>query len=175
MHLSPITHDHIAHLIDFSGDPELVDAMGWHPFSCDECERFIKTIETPTLPDPGSLEAITFCIIDKDDLLPIGYANIKGIHKNKSNAEISIAIMDKRYRSGGYGTGALKLIVDYAFNTINLASIALTVFSFNTRAVKVYEKIGFKVVSILKKSWSMPNGKKVDMLLMELNKNTYYR
>lgn len=40
----------------------------------------------------------------------------------------------------------------------------------NIRAIKAYEKVGFKTVDILKKSWTMPNGIKVDMLLMELNK-----
>ena len=48
--------------------------------------------------------------------------------------------------------------------------MGLTVFPSNARAIKAYEKVGFKTVDILKKSWTMPDGKQVDMLLMELKK-----
>jgi len=168
LYLSPITHNHIAHLIGFSDDPELIDTMGWHPFQCNESERFIKTIEILTLPDCGDGDPITFCIISHKNDAPIGYVTLKGIHNDKTKAEVGIAIMDSRYRSGGYGTEALKLIADHAFNTMNLTNIALTVFASNTRAIKAYEKVGFRIVDILKKAWTMPNGEKIDMLLMEL-------
>jgi|GEM_PF-952744 len=170
VYLSPITHNHITHLISFSDDPELIDTMGWHPFRCDENERFIKTIEILTLPDCGNGNPITFCIITKKNDVPIGYVTLKGVNDVKAKAEIGIAIMDRRYRSGGHGTEALTLAADYAFNTMNLVSIGLAVFPSNTRAIKAYGKVGFKTVDILINSWTMPNGKQVDMLLMELNK-----
>nr|WP_320193051.1 GNAT family protein [uncultured Desulfobacter sp.] len=173
VYLSPITHNHITHLIGFSDDPELIDTMGWHPFRCNESERFIKTVEILTLPDSGDGDPITFSIIAHKNDVPIGYVTLKGIHNDKSKAEIGIAIMDGRYRSGGHGTEALKLVADYAFNTMNLSTIALTVFHSNTRAIKAYEKVGFKTVDILKKSWTMPNGEKIDMLLMALNKKRF--
>lgn len=170
VYLSPITHHQISHLIDFSDDPELIETMGWHPFQHNESERFIKAIEVLTLPDRGNGDPITFCIIAQKNDVPIGYVTLKGINQYKARAEIGIAIMDRQYRSGGYGTEALKLAADYAFNTMNLASIALTVFTSNIRAIKAYEKVGFKTIGLLKKSWTMPNGNKIDMLLMELNK-----
>lgn len=169
VYLSPLTDDHIAHLIGFSDDPELIDTMGWHPFRGNESERFIETIEILTLPDCGNGDPVTFCIIAHKHDVPIGYVTLKGIHNDKAKAEIGIAIMDRRYRSGGYGTEALKLAADYAFNTISLTNIALTVFPSNTRAIKAYKKVGFRTADILKKSWTMPNGEKIDMLLMELN------
>jgi RimJ/RimL family protein N-acetyltransferase len=63
----------------------------------------------------------------------------------------------------------LAIAADYAFHTMVLFSLGLTVFPSNTRAIKAYEKVGFKIIDILKDSWTMPNGKRVDMLLMELN------
>ena len=170
VYLLPITNNHISYLIDFSNDPELIETMGWRPFQKNESDRFIKAIEVLTLPNSGNGSPITFCIICKKNDVPIGYVTLKGIGKKK--AEIGIAIMDSKYRSGGYGTKALKLASCYAFNTINLSTIALTVFPSNIRAIKAYEKLGFKTVDILKKFWTMPDGDKVDMLLMELNKKT---
>ena len=171
VYLSPITQNHITHLIGFSDDPELIKTMGWHPFRCNENERFIKTIEIFTLPDCGNGDPITFSILLQKNNVPIGYVTLKGVNNVKAKAEIGIAIMDKRYRSRGHGTEALTLAADYAFNTMNLISIGLAVFPSNTRAIKAYEKVGFMTVDILKNSWTMPNGKQVDMLLMELNKN----
>ena len=174
VYLSPITQNHINHLIGFSDDPELIDTMGWHPFRRNENERFMETIEILTLPDCGNGVPITFSIIAQKNDVPIGYVTLKGTNDVKATAEIGIAIMDRQYRSGGHGTEALTLAAEYAFNTMNLVSIGLTVFPSNKRAIKAYEKVGFKTVNILKNSWTIPNGKQVDMLLLELNKKNDY-
>lgn len=173
VYLSPITQNHITHLIGFSDDPELVDTMGWHPFRYNETERFIKSIEVLTIPDCGNGDPITFSIISQKNSAPIGYVTLKGANDVKAKAEIGIAIMDRQYRSEGHGTEALTLAADYAFNKMNLVSISLAVFPSNTRAIRAYEKVGFVTVDVLENSWTMPNGKQVDMLLMELNKDTY--
>lgn len=170
VYLSPISQDHICHLMGFSDDPELLETMGWLPFQPDEGTRFLKTIEVVTLPDAGHGSPETFCIMTHKDHTPIGYVTLKGIDVETAKAEIGIAIMDKNYRSGGHGTEALTLSADYAFNTLHLCSLGLTVFPSNTRAIQAYKKVGFKEVDILKNAWTMPSGTQVDMLLMELNK-----
>ena len=38
----------------------------------------------------------------------------------------------------------MRLMVDYGFKALNLHRIGLDVFSYNERAVHVYEKMGFK-------------------------------
>jgi len=168
--LSPITPNQIARLIGFSDDPELIDTMGWAPFRPDEAERFVQAIETLTLPDCGDGNPTTLCIIIEKAQIPAGYVTIKGINRDKTKAEIGIAIMDRRYRSGGHGTEALQRAADYAFNTMKLGCLGLTVFPSNTRAIKAYRKVGFEAVDLLRNSWTLPDGKQVDMLLMELHK-----
>ncbi|MEC3557614.1 GNAT family protein, partial [Bacillus thuringiensis] len=42
-----------------------------------------------------------------------------------------------------YGSEAMKLLLDYAFLELNLHRVSLRVFSFNHKAIKLYEKIGF--------------------------------
>ncbi|MFJ8231306.1 GNAT family N-acetyltransferase [Streptomyces sp. NPDC094448] len=46
-------------------------------------------------------------------------------------------------RGRGLGTEATRLIVDHGFEHIGLHRIALSVFAFNPRARRVYEKVGF--------------------------------
>jgi RimJ/RimL family protein N-acetyltransferase len=170
--------------MSLSDDPELISTMGWRPFQNNnerERKRFLNAIETLTIPYSGDCgeghgedQAITFSIITRKDDLPIGYVTLKSIdHDKRRRAELGIAIMESQYRFGGYGSDALRLAIDYAFNTLQLISIELTVFISNTKAIRLYEKMGFGVVDILQKAWTMPDGERVDMLLMELKKSPF--
>jgi RimJ/RimL family protein N-acetyltransferase len=53
-----------------------------------------------------------------------------------------------RGRGRGLGTEATRLIVGYGFSQVQLHRISLDVFSFNQRARRVYEKVGFVVAGI---------------------------
>ena len=61
-------------------------------------------------------------------------------------AELGIFVGEKEYWGKGYGTEATELLLDFAFNILNLNSIMLIVNSFNERAIKSYEKCGFKLI-----------------------------
>jgi RimJ/RimL family protein N-acetyltransferase len=170
VYLSPIEESHLFHYMSLSDAPELITTMGWRPFESNEKERFLNAVEVLTLPYCGDGQPITFSIITTEENLPIGYVTLKGINHDKATVELGIAVMDSRYLSGGYGSDALTVATDYAFNHLQLSTIGLTVFPSNVRAIKAYEKVGFKVVDVLEKAWTMPGGKKVDMLLMELKR-----
>ena len=171
VYLAPIDKGHLFKYMLLSDDPELIGTMGWYPFQKDEMERFLNELETPTLPCCGDGPPLTVSILTRREDLPIGYVTFKGIDFGKATAELAIAIMDRRYRSLGYGSDALVLAADHAFHTMQLRVLGLTVFPSNVRAIRAYEKFGFKIVDHLEKAWTMPGGEKVDMLVMELHKN----
>jgi len=54
-------------------------------------------------------------------------------------------LIGPRGRGRGLGTEATRLIVGYGFGVLGLHRISLDVFSFNPRARRVYEKVGFVV------------------------------
>ena len=58
-------------------------------------------------------------------------------------AEMGIAIHDKTQWSGGLGTDAVRLVVDYAFEELDLNRVELTTDEENARAIRCYEKVGF--------------------------------
>lgn len=62
-----------------------------------------------------------------------------------SNADgiIGIAIGDRDNWGRGYGTDAMRLIVQYAFMELNLRRVTLGVNAYNPRAIQAYEKVGF--------------------------------
>lgn len=63
--------------------------------------------------------------------------------------ETQIVIGEKNYQGKGYGTKAIKLLINKA-RRINLKKIYLEVRPDNVRAIRAYEKCGFKKAGIKK-------------------------
>jgi RimJ/RimL family protein N-acetyltransferase len=171
VYLSPIEEGHLVHYMRLSDDPELIEAMGWRPFEVGEKDRLLSAVEILTLPYRGEGRPVTFSIMTTEGDFPIGYVTLKGVDHEEARAELGIAIMDGRYRSGGYGSDALALIAEYAFQNLQLSSIGLTVFPANARAIGAYKNIGFRILDTLEGAWTLPNGEKADMLFMQLSKD----
>lgn len=110
--------------------------------------------------------------IENDELLGnISLMNICDIDKT---AELGIFIGNKEKHSCGYGSEAIMLLLNYAFNHINLNNIMLKVYSFNTGAIKAYEKCGFKTFGVWKNSHYF-NGEYIDEIFMNVLKDDFYK
>jgi RimJ/RimL family protein N-acetyltransferase len=73
----------------------------------------------------------------------IGGAGFHAVDKRNRLAECGIMIGNKKYWDRGYGTDALLTLLRFGFETLNFNRIQLCVMAFNSRAIHVYEKIGF--------------------------------
>ena len=108
-----------------------------------------------------------FFIVTLDDDKLIGTVAIENINNINRTGTLGIFIGDKNYRNQGYGTEAIKLILDYAFNYLNLNNIKLDLMSFNERALKCYQKCGFKEYGRRRQSIYL-NGKYYDSISMDI-------
>lgn len=72
----------------------------------------------------------------------------------------------------GIGTDTMSLILEFAFNELNLHRVYLQVFSFNERAIKLYEKIGFIHEGKFRQALYR-TGKWHDIVIMSILKNEY--
>ena len=70
---------------------------------------------------------------------------IQEIRIDKDNIHIGRFILDPRKTGLGLGTEAMKAFIKLIFRDKNIRSISLTVFDFNQRAKKLYDKLGFKI------------------------------
>ena len=168
IHLSLLRDEHIDQYMALSGDPVLIETMGWKPFGPEEKERFAEFTRVLSLPGLKEGKAVVFSIINAADNRAIGYTSIKGINRAEGRAEVGIAIMAAEYRGLGYGTETMGLVADFAFSQLGLNRLDLTVFPSNERAIRAYEKTGFRKTELLKDSWLMPSGEYADMWQMEL-------
>lgn len=80
--------------------------------------------------------------LHSDELL--GITALEGILWPHAHAWLSIAIGDPARQGQGYGAEALGLALQFAFQELNLHRVQLTVFSYNQRAIALYEKLGFR-------------------------------
>ena len=55
-----------------------------------------------------------------------------------------LGIGETEYWSKGYGTDVMNVLLRFAFTEVNLRRVTLTVFEYNPRAIRSYEKAGFR-------------------------------
>jgi RimJ/RimL family protein N-acetyltransferase len=93
---------------------------------------------------------VIFAICDKHTHKHIGNIKIDNFDWISKTCELGILIGNKDFWGKGIGTEACKLVIDYAFNTLNIRKILLAVYSTNVSAIKVYERLGFEKEGTLK-------------------------
>lgn len=82
-------------------------------------------------------------IVSVDDVY-IGTIALMNVDPRNRHAELAIVIGEKSYWSKGHGTQMMEKLLEMGFEGLNLNRLYLHVFSFNTRAIKLYEKFNFK-------------------------------
>lgn len=95
---------------------------------------------------------IAFTIVDKESDRAIGMTAFFRIDWVSRMAIFYIAIAEKENWSKGFGKETTRLMVTYAFETLNLNRIQLHVSTLNEPAVKAYKAAGFKVEGTLRQA-----------------------
>lgn len=80
---------------------------------------------------------------------PVGEVELAQINWRSGTAEIRICIGEKESWGHGIGTESLAHSLRFAFEGLNLKKIYLRVFDTNTRAIHLYERLGFRKEAIL--------------------------
>ena len=85
-------------------------------------------------------------------------------------ATLGLFIGDGENRGKGYGAEAIRLLLDYGFNTLNLVNVMLTVHSDNPRAIACYKKAGFLEIG-RRRNAVYAAGRTVDLIYMDILKD----
>lgn len=81
--------------------------------------------------------------LEDDRLLgEIGFDLVKDGH---GETFVGLGLGERAEWGKGYGTDAMRIILRYAFMELNLHRVSLDVFEYNPRAIRSYEKAGFKL------------------------------
>jgi RimJ/RimL family protein N-acetyltransferase len=93
---------------------------------------------------------VAFIIALPDDSRAVGEVVINEIDDDNHSSNIRIALFDEADTGKGFGTEAMRLMVDYGFRQRDLHRISLTVYAFNPRAIRSYEKAGFSREGVMR-------------------------
>lgn len=105
------------------------------------------------------------CLVE--DGRPIGTVGLHGLDHENGKAEFGISIGEKELWGRGYGTEALEAICDFGFGALRLERIELHVYEDNARAIRSYERAGFRHEGRLRHA-HFAEGRHADVLAMAL-------
>jgi RimJ/RimL family protein N-acetyltransferase len=111
-------------------------------------------------------------LIEKKDGNIIGKCGTMKTRWKDSETTVFILIGGSENRGQGLGTEAMQLLISFIFEQMNIRRIKLYVFAFNERAIKSYEKCGFKVEGVLREELYR-NGRYYDVKQMSILRHEY--
>lgn len=131
-----------------------------HPWTREGVRKHIqKEIEKE---DPRN---IFFAVHALDDERVIGEIGLDGISYTHGESFVGIGIGERELWGKGYGTDAMNVMLRYAFTELNLHRVSLTVFEYNPRAIRSYEKCGFRVEGHARETFQR-EGRRWDLIFM---------
>lgn len=113
---------------------------------------------------------LAVCVSDSD--LYIGNVYLTDIDYINRTAESHVLIGDKEYWGKGYAKEAYLLLLDYAFNELNLNRIQALVLESNISSLRMHVKCGYKKEGLLRNS-VYKNGKYCNQIILSLLKSEF--
>lgn len=162
--LRPIESEDLPLLAGWLNDPDVRRYLSLYlPISKSEVEKWLKAQqELEQAAQPFLLE-----IIDQDNWLPIGVISFMHLNWRDRWAEIAIYLGDKFRWDNGYGSEAMRLMLQNGFNNLNLHAIRLRVIDQNERAIHCYQKLGFMEEGRMREA-QFQDGEYLDVILMSI-------
>lgn len=153
--LTALTADDIPQLVEWRNSFALKRLTGPGPFMpATAADVSIESTAT----------SIQFAIRGVDSEALMGYIALMNIVWSNRTADLGVFIGDVDNRGKRLGATAISLLLDYAFNELNLQRIQLDVVDYNRPAIRVYQKLGFTQEGA-RRQHGERDGKRYDVLL----------
>ena len=117
-------------------------------------------------------DRVWFAVVLKEDDRVIGEAGLLRMFHAWRTTDLTIIIGDRTAWGKGFGTQAIRLLLDYAFGCLNFHRVALGVVDFNERALNFYESVGFRREGVQRDGYFHGN-RYHDFVLMSILEDEY--
>lgn len=159
LYFRPLEREDAPRLAAFVNDPDVRRTVLTHrPMSVGAEEAFLAAL-------PNSLNDVMLGIVLRELGELIGVTGLHRLDWRDRRGDLGLLIGDKEEWGKGYGTEATRLMLDYAFGTLNLNKVTLEVFSNNPGGLRAYEKAGFQREGLLRQQHFI-EGRYVDGIVM---------
>ena len=130
--------------------PEVMFQCGFTEPTDEEHERFVITDQHK------AEDAVWYTITDLDGNI-IGETGLLRMWPAWHCTDLSIIIPDPEMQHKGYGTEAIRIMLDMAFHDYDMNRVAIGVVGLNTNALEFYKKIGFRQEGIEEQGYYYDN------------------
>ena len=138
VYLRPLAKEDSVYLRKWSDDAEIRGLIGEvTSMSQADCEKFLEEVCAD-----NSRE--WFVVVIKKNDRVIGEAGLLRMFPAWRTTDVSVIIGEKEEWGKGYGTETILLLLDYAFRHLDFHRVAIGVVGFNERALRFWEKVGFR-------------------------------
>lgn len=96
---------------------------------------------------------LRLAICMNDTFEAVGLIDLFDFDPNNNRAGVGIVISNESMRTSGIGSEALQLIINYAFNQMQLHQLYANIGSKNEISISLFTKFGFQKIGI-KKDWN---------------------
>jgi ribosomal-protein-alanine N-acetyltransferase len=160
VYLRPLEREDALTLQSWFNDPEVTRyILARRPLSLRDEERFLEQVSQG--------DNIVLGIVRRDVDQLIGTTGFHQFNHHNRNALFGISIGDKGVWGQGFGTEASALMMRHAFEGLNLHRVTLHVFEYNPRAIRIYEKLGFRREGAMRQE-NYRDGRYWDTIIMGL-------
>lgn len=111
-------------------------------------------------------DSVWFTITDLDGHI-LGEAGLLRMFPAWHQTDLTIIIPDPKMQHKGYGTEAIRLMLDLAFHAYDMHRVSIGVVGLNTDALAFYKKIGFKQEGVLEEAYYY-NHEYSDFIMMRI-------
>ena len=145
-------------------DSEFVGLLDADPARLLSVDKYKEWFEKD-LVEQQKNDELFFLIRTLEEDLTIGLIGLDGIQWVHGDAWVGIGLGEREYWGEGYGTDAMRILQRYAFEELNLHRLSLSVFEYNSRAIRSYEKVGFVIEGRVRQFLNR-DGRRYDMIFM---------
>jgi len=92
-----------------------------------------------------SADALAYSIVEAGSARLVGFTTFSGLDIDNGSVLFHITLGEHDAWGRGLGTEATELMLEHAFERLGLHRVGLSVFSYNERAIRAYEKAGFVI------------------------------
>lgn len=161
VYLRPLEKRDLAVLQGWMNDPETRGQIGEvMPTNQAGMEDYFERVRADT-------SRVWFVVALKENDRVIGEAGLLRMFFPWRTTDLTMIIGDKSAQGQGYGTEAIRLLLDYAFGYLNFHRVSIGVVGSNERALRFYEKVGFKQEGIQRDGYYY-NYRYQDFVMMSL-------
>lgn len=123
--------------------------------------------ERQTIADYAAVDNWIKLVADADGVI-IGICTAKGGRRDASRGNVGVGLsVDAAWRGQGVGTALMERLIAWARETGFIWRIELDVFTHNTHAISLYQKLGFEIEGRRRKAY-FKDGAFVDAFMMSL-------